>query len=309
MELRHLRYFVTVAEELHFTRAAERLHIGQPPLSQQIQALEQEIGVQLLERSKRWVRLTPAGKSFLEDARKILALSEQAGQTARRAGRGEIGELRIGFTPSTPFTEIFPAVINLFRTEFPQVTLGLREMPTMRQLAAIEERQLDLGFIRPTEVEVGKTISLTVLSSDPLMLVMPAKHRLAGHKSVPFEELAAESFIMYPHQVGTGLSRQVQRLCREAGFEPRIAQEAQEASTIIGLVAAGCGISILPESFRKIRLEGVTYRPMAGKSSRTALMLATLAAENNVITDAFLRLAASVADQGRAAHEPAVSGS
>ncbi|MES2104355.1 MAG: LysR substrate-binding domain-containing protein [Pseudomonadota bacterium] len=295
MELRHLRYFVTVAEELHFTRAAERLHIGQPPLSQQIQALEEEIGVQLLERSKRWVRLTPAGKSFLEDARKILALSEQAPQTARRASRGEIGELRIGFTPSTPFTEIFPVVINLFRKQFPQVTLGLREMPTMRQLAAIEERQLDLGFIRPTEVDVGKAISLTILSNDPLLLVMPVKHRLAKRISIPFKELAGESFVMYPHHAGTGLSRQVQRLCREAGFEPQIVQEAQEASTIIGLVAAGCGISILPESFRKIHLNGVAYRPMAGAASSTSLMLAKLADENTVLTEAFVQLATAAA--------------
>ncbi|HTD05297.1 LysR substrate-binding domain-containing protein [Undibacterium sp.] len=295
MELRHLRYFVTVAEELHFTRAAERLHIGQPPLSQQIQALEEEVGVQLLERSKRWVRLTPAGKFFLDDARKILAMSEQATQTARRANRGEIGELRIGFTPSTPFTEIFPAVINLFRKRFPQVTLSLRELPTMRQLEAIEERQLDLGFIRPTEVEVAKSISLNILSDDPLLLVMPAKHRLANRKSIPFKELAAESFVMYPHHAGTGLSRQIQRLCREAGFEPRIVQEAQEASTIIGLVAAGCGVSILPESFRNIQLSGVAYRPMAGHTSKTTLMLAKLANENNPLTAAFLELAATAA--------------
>ncbi|MES2069769.1 MAG: LysR substrate-binding domain-containing protein [Pseudomonadota bacterium] len=295
MELRHLRYFVTVAEELHFTRAAERLHIGQPPLSQQIQALEQELGVQLLERSKRWVRLTPAGKSFLDDARKILVLAEQASQSARRASRGEIGELRIGFTPSTPFTEIFPAVINQFRTRFPQVTLSLRELPTMRQLEALEERQLDLGFIRPTEVEVGKSISLNILSDDPLLLVMPVHHRLAKRKSIPFSELAAESFVMYPHHAGTGLSRQVQRLCREAGFEPKIVQEAQEASTIIGLVAAGCGISILPESFRNVQLSGVTYRPLAGTTSRTTLMLANLASDNNPLIAAFLGLASAAA--------------
>ncbi|MFZ6645412.1 LysR family transcriptional regulator [Undibacterium sp. TJN25] len=291
MELRHLRYFVTVAEELHFTRAAERLHIGQPPLSQQIQALEEEIGVRLLERSKRWVRLTPAGKSFLDDARKILALSEQAGQTARRMDKGEIGELRIGFTPSTPFTEIFPTVINLFRKQFPQVTLSLREMPTMRQLEAVAERQLDLGFIRPTEMEIAKNIALTVLSVDPLLLVMPAGHRLSKLKSIPFRELAEESFIMYPHRAGTGLSRQVEHLCREAGFEPKIVQEAQEASTIIGLVAAGFGVSILPESYKNIQLSGVSYRPMAGAASKTTLMLAHLADDDNPLKTAFLQMA------------------
>jgi DNA-binding transcriptional LysR family regulator len=145
MELRHLRYFVAVAEELHFTRAAERLHIGQPPLSQQIQALEAELGAQLFERNKRSVRLTQAGTLFLDDARRILALSEQAAVTARRAQRGEAGELRIGFTFSTPFTPYFATVINRYRQQFPHVTLTLHEMATLHQLEAISGRTMDLG--------------------------------------------------------------------------------------------------------------------------------------------------------------------
>ncbi|HEU4376868.1 MAG TPA: LysR family transcriptional regulator, partial [Telluria sp.] len=161
MELRHLRYFIAVAEELHFTRAAERLHIGQPPLSHAIQVLEADVGAQLLERTKRWVRLTEAGKLFLVDARKILAMTEQAAETARRAGRGEAGELRIGFTYSTPLTPLFADVVNRYRQEFPHVTLTLHEMATLRQLDAIGQRTLDLGFIRPPEIAVPDGIELT----------------------------------------------------------------------------------------------------------------------------------------------------
>src|SRR3569833_2895327 len=143
MELRHLRYFVAVAEELHFTRAAERLHIGQPPLSQQIQLLEEEVGARLLDRSRRWVRLTEAGKLFLDDARRILALSAEAAETARLAERGEMGRLRIGFTASTPLTEVFNRAVNAYRRQYPGVTLGFAEMSTLRQIVALRDRSID----------------------------------------------------------------------------------------------------------------------------------------------------------------------
>lgn len=291
MELRHLRYFVAVAEELHFTRAAERLHIGQPPLSHQIQMLEGEVGAALFERSKRWVRLTEAGRLFLDDARRILALSEQAVETARRAGRGEVGELRIGFTSATPFTVFFPNAINSYRKRFSDVRLTLKEMPTMRQIMAIEERSLDIGFVRPPEVQIPATVELTALRSDPLLLVVPTQHRLARKSVIPFQECANEAFVMYPQNAGTGIYPQFVRLCREAGFEPNIAQEAREASTIIGLVAAGCGISMLPESFKTIRTVGVCYRPLSGTTAITTLMLAARAGESSPLVDSFFKLA------------------
>jgi DNA-binding transcriptional LysR family regulator len=177
VELRHLRYFVAVAEELSFTRAAERLHIGQPPLSHQIQMLEAEVGAQLLERSKRWVRLTEAGKLFLDDARRILALSGQAVQTARRAERGEVGELRVGFTFSTPLTPLFATVINRYRQRYPGVTLTLHEMATLRQIDAIANRELDLGLVRPPEAVVPESVDMTVLRRDPLVLVLRVQLR------------------------------------------------------------------------------------------------------------------------------------
>jgi DNA-binding transcriptional LysR family regulator len=298
MELRHLRYFVAVAEELHFTRAAERLHIGQPPLSQQIQALEAELGAQLFERSKRWVRLTEAGRLFLDDARRILALAEQAAATARRAQRGEAGELRIGFTFSTPFTPLFASVINRYRQRFPLVRLTLHEMATLPQIEAIGQRTLDLGFVRPPEVAIADGVTLSVLRQDPLLLVLPSAHPLAAQAQIAIRELAGQAFVMYPKDAGTGIYPQIFRLCRAAGFVPHIAQEAGEASTIIGLVAAGCGISVLPASFDRIRMDGVCYRPIADPAATTSLLLARRRGPGTPLVDAFVALAGEAAGAG-----------
>jgi DNA-binding transcriptional LysR family regulator len=274
MELRQLRYFIAVAEELHFTRAAARLHIGQPPLSHAIQMLEQDVGARLLERSKRWVRLTEAGRLFLVDARHIVALAEQARQTAQRAERGELGELRIGFTYSTPLTPLFAATINRYRQAYPQVTLILQELATLRQLDSLEQRSIDLGFIRPPELPIPPTIRTTALREDPLVVVLPSSHRLAARPVLAIAELANESFVMYPQGAGTGIYPQIFRLCREAGFVPRVTQTANESSTIIGLVAAGSGITVLPAAFEQIALEGVSYRPLSDKGAITMLYLA-----------------------------------
>jgi DNA-binding transcriptional LysR family regulator len=306
MELRHLRYFIAVAEELHFTRAAERLHIGQPPLSHAIQVLEADVGARLLERTKRSVRLTEAGKLFLADARKILAMAEQAAETARRAERGEAGELRIGFTYSTPLTPLFAGVINRYRKEFPLVTLTLHEMATMRQLEAIGERALDLGFVRPPEVAVPAGIKLTSLREDPLMVVLPTGHRLAPKPAIAIKELEEFPFVMYPPGAGTGIYPQILRLCRAAGFVPRIGQTAGEASTIIGLVAAGSGVTLLPASFDRIRMDGVCYRPISDRDATTMLLLAQRSGEHAPLTDAFVAL---VTDAARPGPESAPAGS
>jgi DNA-binding transcriptional LysR family regulator len=295
MELRHLRYFIAVAEELHFTRAAERLHIGQPPLSHAIQVLEADVGARLLERTKRWVRLTEAGKLFLADARRILALAEQAAETARRAERGEAGELRIGFTYSTPLTPLFAEVINRYRQEFPLVTLTLHEMATLRQLDAIGERTLDLGFVRPPEVPLPPSIKLTSLREDPLVVVLPVGHPLAAKAEIAIRELEDESFVMYPPGAGTGIYPQIFRLCRAAGFAPRIGQTAGEASTIIGLVAAGSGITLLPASFDRIRMDGVCYRPITDREATTMLLLAQRGGEHAPLVDAFVALVTDAA--------------
>ena len=295
MELRHLRYFIAVAEELNFTRAAKRLHLGQPPLSQAIQALEADVGAQLFERTRRWVRMTEAGRLFLADARNILTLSEQAADTARRAQRGELGELRIGFTFSTPLTPLFATVINRYRQQFPAVSLRLHEMATLPQLAALDARTLDLGFVRPPDALLPAAVRLSALRQDRLMAVLPAASSLARRKSIDIAELKDLPFVMYPAGAGTGIYPQIFRLCREAGFVPRIGQVAGEASTIIGLVAAGCGVSVLPASFDRIRMDGAIYRPITGKSAVTSLLLAQRSDERTPLVEAFVALAMAAA--------------
>jgi DNA-binding transcriptional LysR family regulator len=294
MELRQLRYFIAVAEELHFTRAAARLHIGQPPLSHAIQMLELDVGAQLLERSKRWVRLTEAGRLFLLDARRILALADQARETARRAERGELGELRIGFTYSTPLTPLFAAAINRYRQEYPQVTLILQELATLRQLESLEQRGIDLGFIRPPESPIAPSIRTTALREDPLVVVLPSGHPLAAREVLAIADLAAESFVMYPQGAGTGIYPQILRLCREAGFAPKITQTANESSTIIGLVAAGSGITLLPASFERIKLDGVSYRPLSDKGAITMLYLIQRENETSRLVKAFVDMVVDV---------------
>jgi DNA-binding transcriptional LysR family regulator len=291
MELRHLRYFVAVAEELSFTRAAERLHIGQPPLSQQIQALEEEIGAVLFDRSRRTIRLTEAGRIFLEDALRVLAMAANAAETARRVEQGEIGQLRIGFTKSTAFTPLFPTIINTYRTRFPKVKLVLQEMSTMRQVAALADYSLDLGFIRPLEADTSPDLFFIPLQEHPLSVVLPENHYLAKAPHVSVEDLKNEEMIMFPRDEGTTLNPLIYRLCAEAGFVPKIAMEAREAATITGLVAAGCGISILPELFSRLGIRGVVFRLLETPAAFAKLVLASRAQESGAIPKTFFEIA------------------
>lgn len=305
MELRHLRYFVAVAEELSFTRAADRLHIGQPPLSQQVQALEEEIGAVLFDRSRRTIRLTEAGRIFLEDAYRVLALAASAAETARRVEKGEIGQLKIGFIKSTAFTPIFPKIINTYRTRFPNVKLVMQEMSTMRQLAALEDYSLDLAFIRPINTDIPPQLAMTPLQNHRLSVLMPDNHRLAdiGHLSI--DDLRNEDFVMFPRDEGTTLNLEIYRLCAEAGFTPKVTMEAREVATITGLVAARCGISILPDLFQSLGIRGVLFRPFDTPSVITQLALASRASESGTIPRAFFDIAKElVAQQDGVTPEP-----
>lgn len=275
MELRHLRYFVAVAEELHFTRAAERLHIGQPPLSQQIQALEQELGAALFTRSKRRVALTDAGRHLLVRAREILDAAAKVGGEVQRVARGEVGELRIGFTSTVPLTPILPAIVQSYRQHYPHVTLQLREMYTDDQFDALRQDQLDVGFVRFNGYQAPPGVRIKPLRRDPLLLIVPAHHRLAKRKSVALAECKDEDFIVYPTSAGSGLKLYLRQLCARAGFEPHVAQEAGEALTQIGLVAAGLGVAVLPAPFDVLRVEGVRYLPIADEGA-TLLMAAAV---------------------------------
>jgi DNA-binding transcriptional LysR family regulator len=267
MELRHLRYFVAVAEELHFTRAARRLHIGQPPLSQQIQALEQELGVQLFVRTKRSVALTDAGRHLLGRARELLASTRTLTEEVQRVARGEVGELRIGFTSTLPLTSLLRDAVGDYRRQCPDVALQLREMYTAEQFDALCRREIDVGFVRFNSPKAPDGVKLKVLRRDPLRLIVPAEHRFAKRRSVSIKECRDERFVGFPPSAGTGTAVLLQQLCAQAGFVPQISQEAGEATTQIGLVAVGLGVAVLPAPLEAVRIEGVRYIPLADKDA------------------------------------------
>ncbi|RRX09700.1 LysR family transcriptional regulator [Pseudomonas aeruginosa] len=290
MELRHLRYFIAVAEELHFGRAAERLGISQPPLSQQIQALEEEIGARLFERTNRRVELTDAGRLFLDESRQVLAQVDKAVLLARRAHLGELGELKIGFTSSAPFTSTIPSSIHAFRKAYPDVHLDLQEMSSRQVLKALLEESLQVGVIRP--LALPDAVHWVELFREPLVAVLRADHpRAAGSEDgLAIAALAEEPFVFFPRSYGTGLYDQVIALTRQAGFSPRIAQEASEAMTIIGLVSAGLGVSILPASFRRTRVDGVVYRTLSDPEATTAVWLVRRQNEGSPLALSFIDL-------------------
>ncbi|HFO1397482.1 LysR substrate-binding domain-containing protein [Pseudomonas aeruginosa] len=290
MELRHLRYFIAVAEELHFGRAAERLGISQPPLSQQIQALEEEIGARLFERTNRCVELTDAGRLFLDESRQVLAQVDKAVLLARRAHLGELGELKIGFTSSAPFTSTIPSSIHAFRKAYPDVHLDLQEMSSRQVLKALLEESLQVGVIRP--LALPDAVHWVELFREPLVAVLRADHPLAAgsEDGLAIAALAEEPFVFFPRSYGTGLYDQVIALTRQAGFSPRIAQEASEAMTIIGLVSAGLGVSILPASFRRTRVDGVVYRTLSDPEATTAVWLVRRQNEGSPLALSFIDL-------------------
>ncbi|HEJ5410376.1 TPA: LysR family transcriptional regulator [Pseudomonas aeruginosa] len=290
MELRHLRYFIAVAEELHFGRAAERLGISQPPLSQQIQALEEEIGARLFERTNRRVELTDAGRLFLDESRQVLAQVDKAVLLARRARLGELGELKIGFTSSAPFTSTIPSSIHAFRKAYPDVHLDLQEMSSRQVLKALLEESLQVGVIRP--LALPDAVHWVELFREPLVAVLRADHPLAAgsEDGLAIAALAEEPFVFFPRSYGTGLYDQVIALTRQAGFSPRIAQEASEAMTIIGLVSAGLGVSILPASFRRTRVDGVVYRTLSDPEATTAVWLVRRQNEGSPLALSFIDL-------------------
>jgi DNA-binding transcriptional LysR family regulator len=274
MELRHLRYFVAVAEELNFTRAAARLGIGQPPLSQQIRDLETELGTLLFHRVPHGAELTEAGREFLGEARGVLSAAERAKEVARRAHRGEIGRLALGFTGSAAFNPRVSATIRNFRRSWPTVLLSLEEMNTFRLLERLMRGDLDAAFIRPGAQD-PEGVRLRRLPPEPMLIALPASHALAAEQALPLTALAGEPFVLFPRGVGLSLYDQIVDSCRRSGFDPVIGQEAPQISSVVNLVAADLGVSIVPQSIAQIALEGVVYRPILGLAPTASLALAT----------------------------------
>jgi len=290
MELRHLRYFIAVAEELHFGRAAEVLGISQPPLSQQIQALEQELGARLFDRTNRRVELSEAGRLFLQEARLVLAQVDKAADVARRAQLGELGELKIGFTSSAPFNSTIPQAIFAFRQAFPAVHLNLREMSSKTVADGLMDESIEVGLMRP--LALPEALSVVELMHEPLVAVLSAKHPLASgsEEGMYLSELALEPFVFFPRSYGSGLYAQLLTLARQAGFSPHFAQEAGEAMTIICLVAAGLGVSVLPASYQRIRIDGVVYRPLLDPDAVSAVWLVQRKDQKSPMAKAFIEL-------------------
>jgi len=276
IELRHLRYFLAVADTLHFGQAAERLGMSQPPLSQQIRQLEQLIGAQLFVRSHRRVQLTEAGTLLQQQARALLLQVDATVEQVQRVQRGERGELHIGLTRATPLSAQIPRAIFDYRQRYPQVRLQLREMNTLQQIDALLEGELDVGIIRrrtlPPEL-VARS-----LFTDPLAVVLHRQHpalrgRDPASTVLALEQLAHEPFVAFHRSAGAGIHDHMIALCAAAGFTPRIVQEAGEASTLISLAAAGLGAAILPASCDHIHVEGACFVALADSGAHSEVQL------------------------------------
>lgn len=268
MELRHIRYFLAVADELSFRRAAARLHVAQPSLSSQILQLEEEIQVRLLERDTHRVVLTAAGRSFLESCRRTMRDVEDSTRTARLIARGEAGQISIGFVASLGLG-LLPAVLRAYRRKFPQVDVGLAEMDTSQQIKALNEHRLDLGFVGlglPSEEMTD--LKVATVAQEKLFAVLPQHHPLANPKqgkgrAISLSALAHEPFLFAERSSAPVFNPWLMVLCREAGFQPQIRQEAGQPVTVLNYVAAGLGVTILPAQFRRLRMVGVSFIPLA----------------------------------------------
>jgi DNA-binding transcriptional LysR family regulator len=300
MELRHLRYFIAAAEELHVGHAALRLHIAQPPLSRQIHDLEREVGTALFSRRNRRIQLTAAGEAFLDGARQTLAQAELAIDDARRAARGEIGRLALGFVGSAAYA-VLPRLLRAYRAQAPAVALSLAAMTTQEQVLALREQRIRIGILRPPIDE--PRIALHTMVYEPLVAVLPVSHPLAAREQVALRDLAEEPFILYPRADGPGVHDTIVGCCRRAGFSPRIAQEAGEMQTIAGLVAGGIGVALVIAQVEHARASGVAYRPLADDIAPWALALAWRQDDDSPVTQTFLA-AAEVALAAAATETP-----
>jgi DNA-binding transcriptional LysR family regulator len=289
VELRHLRYFLAVAEERHFGRAARRLRIAQPPLSRQIQALEEELGFPLFDRSRRRVELTPAGAALFAHAQKVFDTLDFAVNEAKRAATGQTGRITIGYPTSVAFSGL-PELIRAFRDRSAGVDVALRELPPQEQLDALRNGRIDVGFIRGPLAEAD--IASCLIRREPLVLALPEGHPLALRTRIRLDMLTKESFITFPRQRGPAFFDFIMRLCHDAGFTPRVAQEAPQLD-MVSLVAAGFGVAILPESFRNARRPGAVFRALDGVPP-TELFVAWRRGETSPVVHDFLALVKEV---------------
>jgi DNA-binding transcriptional LysR family regulator len=295
MELRHIRYFIAVAEEGRIAWAAERLGMQQPPLSQQIKALERELDVQLFRRKARGVELTEAGRAFLDNARTMLAQLDHTCETTRRTARGEQGRICVGFTPSCPFHPFVPRVIRTFREAYPRVSLTLEEYPSNELVDRLRNERIDAAFVR-TPFADPEGLVIEPLTDELLVVALPTGHLLAHSKggdkvAISIKALAGETFIIQGSRLGLGLYAATLAPCHAAGFTPRIGPEASNHASTLNLVAVGLGVSLVPASLRRMHIDGVTYRRLKGSDQPTLpLDLASRRGDPSAVVRHFLKL-------------------
>lgn len=296
IELRHLRYFVAVAEELHFGRAAQRLHLAQPPLSQQIRKLEQILGCPLFDRTSRSVRLTAAGEAFLERAQRTLRNVRRDIEETRSIGRGEVGSLHVGFVGSAMLT-ILPAIFREYRAAYPGVQLQLYESFTAKVIEGMQNGTLDAGLLRDSDPTEG--LDAATIYAEPFIAVLPARHPRASQKSVSPVHLRGEPFIYYPRSAGSRAYEKPLTLCEVHGFRPHIVQEAHNWLTILRLIGAGLGVSIAPACVRRIASPDVVCLPIrsAAGSMRitSSIELASFTGESRPIVRGFTEIVSAIA--------------
>jgi DNA-binding transcriptional LysR family regulator len=263
LDLRRLRYFVTIADELHFGRAALRLRIAQPPLTRHITALETELGIRLFERSTRAVRLTPEGTLFLEQARAVLRAVDEADATARKMAQGMVGRLVIGYASSIPMSDVFSDMIRNAGRNLPEVELLLREVSSTSQAQQILDGTLDIGFGWSATKAATSGMRSLVIARDPLVVAVPSTSPFASKAAIDFAALAEETILTYPAGYGSALNAALDELCAKAGFVPRMGPAASQITTLVSLVAAERGVAIVPSFTSALRRSGVAYVPLA----------------------------------------------
>jgi DNA-binding transcriptional LysR family regulator len=301
MELRHLRYFVAVAEELHFRRAAERLGIRQPPLSLQIRQLERELGTPLFRRLTRGVELTETGALLLDESRWILDQIERIKTGVQSRARGESGCIHVGFAGATCFQPLIPGIIRAYRERYPSVLVSPEQSDTPLLVAGLRKGEIDVAFIRPPLAD-PEGLAIELLVEEPMVIVLPECHPYAGNGSMPLAALAEETFILFPRSIGPGLHDAIIASCQRAGFISKLGQEAPQISTMVHMVAVGFGVSIVPQSIARIRLEGVVYVGIEGEAPRAPISLAYRRDDRSTIVRNFV---ASARQHSRAAHQNA----
>jgi DNA-binding transcriptional LysR family regulator len=274
MELRHVRYFLAVAEEKNFTRAAARVGIGQPPLSQQVKDLETEVGATLFRRMPQGAELTAAGEAFLQVVQGFPAQAERAIHAAQRAARGESGSLRVGFTGSAVFNPVVSVAVRSFRRAYPDVELLLEELNTTGLVSGVTEGRLDAVFLRPGSAG-SEDLQVRVLSEEPLVAVLPAGHAAAKIAEVDLVGLRSDPFVLTPRSAGPTVFDTIVTACRKAGFEPVLGQSAPQMASLIHFVAAELGVSLVPASMRSLKVPGVVYRELSGRPTLLRLALAS----------------------------------